>query len=112
MGKVWFTPNLFLQDILSEEHDKMFSDLLRFIQSAQVQLETLHKNDNANNKTGSGCSSISFLPARLEIPTVALMAGEEGWVAWEERGVGLRSGLFLMVCPISFLCLHIRSEHA
>ena len=80
MGKVWFTPNLFLQDILSEEHDKMFSDLLRFIQSAQVQLETLHKNDIASSKTGRGCSSISFLPARLEIPTVALMAGEEGWL--------------------------------
>ena len=81
MGKVWFTPNLFLQDILSEEHDKMFSDLLRFIQSAQVQLETLHENDVVSSKTGSDCSSTSFLPARLEIPTVALMAGKEEWVA-------------------------------
>ena len=72
-GKVWFTPNLFLQGILSEEHDKMFSDLLRFIQSAQVQLEALHENDVASS---SDCSSISFLPARLEISTVALMAGE------------------------------------
>ena len=86
MGKVWFTPNLILQDILSEEHDKMFSDLLRFIQSAQVHLETLHENDVASSKTGSDCSSISFLPARLEIPTVALMAGKEEWVALGKGG--------------------------
>ena len=86
---VWFSPSLFLQNIMSEEHDKMFSSLLGFIQSAQMQLETLHKNDVASSKTGSDCSSLSFLPARLEIPSVALMAGEEGWVG---REVGSRRG--------------------
>lgn len=107
MGMVWFTSSLFLQDIMSEEHDKMFSSLLGFIQSAQVQLETLHKNDVASSKTGSDCSSLSFLPARLEIPSVALMAGEEGWVGREGEDK-------TKVAPngLSFICLHIRSEHA
>jgi len=63
---------------MSRQHDKLFSDLLGFIQGAHKQLEILHENDIAGRKNGDP-TAMTFLPARLEIPTAALIAGEGGW---------------------------------
>ena len=63
---------------MSRQYDKLFSDLLGFIQGAHKQLEILHENDIAGRKNDGDSTSITFLPARLEIPTAALIAGEGG----------------------------------
>ena len=75
---------------MSRQHDKLFSDLLGFIQGAHKQLEILHENDIAGRKNGDP-TAMTFLPARLEIPTAALIAGEGGWGVnrREDEGAGV-----------------------
>lgn len=75
---------------MSRQHDKLFSDLLGFIQGAHKQLEILHENDIAGRKNGDP-TAMTFLPARLEIPTAALIAGERGAggsIGGRMRGLG------------------------
>ena len=57
-----------LQGIISKQHDKIFTDLLEFIRSAQQQLESLHLSSESE-------ASHLLLPPRLEVPTAVLVAG-------------------------------------
>ena len=76
-----------LKALTSRQHDKVFQDILKFISRASKQLDKLNQLTTAVSKplppppsgawqsTGDTGADTKLLPPRLEVPTVALVAG-------------------------------------
>ena len=65
-----------IQTLTSRQHDKVFEDILAFISKSSKQLERLSPLSSSQASTSQRQQlQDSKLPPRLEVPTVALVAG-------------------------------------
>ena len=64
-----------LQALTSRQHDKVFEDILSFISKSSQQLERLTPLSSSHSTTSQQQQQDPKLPPRLEVPTVALVAG-------------------------------------
>ena len=75
-----FNFSLYCQEITANQHDELFTSLVKFVGEASEQLRGLSASSSAagddKEEEGEGSEGASVpLPPRLEIPTAVMVAG-------------------------------------
>lgn len=71
------------QTLIAKEHDQLFERVIQFVKQSHSKLQS-HKVDDKTPVEKEKVPSFDIRPHSREIPTGALLAGEDSHVYWLE----------------------------